>query len=274
MPHFPPNDHSDLPETKVSEEQAYWLGFLAADGSVKNGRALVVHLAGVDHDHLCRLRSFLASEHSISVHDDGSVSLTIYDQQIVGDLYRLGVRSGEERFVPQLPPNLVRHYFRGLFDGDGCITACRAGRNLTPCWRLELTSDRALCEAFAKYVRQQTGSKGCVYFQCKVWRCKVSGQEFPKHLAAWLYQDATVYLPRKQAVFLMMTSGTGVYVDETAYCLRPKDIAQRLGVTDRAVLKHITAGRLLAKRVGRHWWVRIADAEEWYRQFDENQAVA
>jgi hypothetical protein len=61
----------------ATEEQVYWLGFLAADGSVKNRHALVVHLAGYDRDHLLRLRRFLVSEHAISTSKSGSVSLTI-----------------------------------------------------------------------------------------------------------------------------------------------------------------------------------------------------
>lgn len=253
----------------ASEQQAYWLGFLAADGSVKNRHALVVHLAGYDVEHLVRLRQFLVAEHVISTGKDGSVSFTVYDRQIASDLYHLGVRTGEDRFVPAIP-GLERHYFRGLFDGDGYIGQSATNR----LWQMTLGTDQALCEAFAEQVRLHTASKARVFFAGGVWRCTVGGQEEPRKLAAWLYQGATVFLPRKQAKFLEMTGGSGKYVDRTADCLRPKDLAQRVGITPRAVLKHVQHGSLPAVRVGPHWWIDQKDAEEWYRQFDENLAVA
>jgi excisionase family DNA binding protein len=253
----------------ATEEQAYWLGFLAADGSVKRHHALVVHLAGYDEDHLRRLRQFLESDHSISIGKSGSVSFTVYDRQIASDLYCFGVRTGEDRFAPELP-GLERHYFRGLFDGDGYIGQSATNR----LWQMTLGTDKVLCESFAEQVRIHTASKARVFFADGVWRCTVGGQEEPRKLAAWLYQGATIFLPRKYEKFLEMTGGTGLYVDRTADCLQPKELARQAGITPRAVLKHIHRGSLTATRVGSHWWIDRKDAEEWYRQFDESLAVA
>jgi len=253
----------------TSEEQAYWLGFLTADGSVKGGgQAVTVHIAGKDKEHLYRFRRFLNAEHIVSEHKDGSVSFTVYDGQIARDLEHFGVRVGE-RFVPPLPNELVRHYYRGLFDGDGYIAATKTGRNLVDSWQLVFVGSHSICESFAEQVRM-TGIKARVFFNSRIWRCRICGQESAKRVAAWLYQNATVYLPRKQRVFLAMTEGTGQYVDRTDDCIRPKDLASLLGISSRAILKHISSGKLQAHKVGQHWWIEKFNAENWYRKFYGN----
>jgi len=122
-----------------NEEKAYWLGFLYADGNVRlhNGRSgiLKLKLKQSDRQHIERFNKCLDSNYII---DDGleilkvkgreykcyySV-LCIYNTKLVKDLFNLGCvenKTFKLNFPDFLDKNLIRHFIRGYFDGDGCI---------------------------------------------------------------------------------------------------------------------------------------------------------
>lgn len=114
-----------------TEEDAYWLGFITADGYVMETRGwLSIKLGLVDRGHLVkflRYAGFAESEieSEIKIEKGGSgqdiVCAKLYTPQIVKNLVALGVRQGKsckEEFYP-VREDLIRHYIRGYFDGDG-----------------------------------------------------------------------------------------------------------------------------------------------------------
>lgn len=126
-----------------SETQAYWLGFLAADGCVSAG-ALSVALSRSDREHLVKLQNALQSTHPVKditqypnqefikkPSIEMSV-LVIRSREMSIDLIRHGVVP-QKTFLLQwptfLPDELLRHYTRGYFDGDGSCTVRRQGKN-------------------------------------------------------------------------------------------------------------------------------------------------
>ena len=196
----------------ASPEQAYWLGFLAADAGV-HGTKVAFCLQGRDRPHLDLFRQAVGSRHRIGDgRKDGCVTLAIRSPQMAGDLARWGVtprKTGRE-VCPALSAELLSHFWRGYFDGDGCIGVGRRKGCKVPQWSLSITSaSELLIDQFRDWVAGQlpgtTGSKakrrgtGC-------WAVVYGGNRQSRRLARLLYKDATVYLGRKFLLYCRMTA--------------------------------------------------------------------
>ena len=127
-------------ENIQTEIQAYLLGFYAADGNINELRkTLRVHLQKQDSDIIYLFkdfispdaRTFIKPEHKttgrngkeITAHESFGIDIT--SSQICQSLVELGFgykKSNEELHIPNINESLIRHFIRGYFDGDGCIT--------------------------------------------------------------------------------------------------------------------------------------------------------
>jgi hypothetical protein len=118
-----------------TEEKAYWLGFIYADGYVTNSDRfnLEISLKRSDKDHLDKFLSFLMSDAKVSdktIYLGGKEYLAsrilIHSKKLVEDLISKGCVPRKSLILtfPNeniLPQSLVRHFIRGYFDGDGSI---------------------------------------------------------------------------------------------------------------------------------------------------------
>jgi len=114
----------------MSDNYAYWLGFLAADGCVYNWKGKVafrLKLSLKDFQHLRRFHRLLRSDAPTPIrHDQGyhSVQLDISDRQFTDALAKWGIvpnKTENLAFPKNLPPSLISAYVRGYFDGDGTV---------------------------------------------------------------------------------------------------------------------------------------------------------
>lgn len=119
-----------------SEEMAYTLGFIAADGNIcHTGRAHMLHVACDDRDVIEKIKLATSYEGPIreKLRANGKVSysLRICDPIIFQDLEELGVT--ERKSLTFTPPKIeggfVRHFVRGYFDGDGSVVLRKNGAN-------------------------------------------------------------------------------------------------------------------------------------------------
>ena len=120
-----------------TEEQAYWLGFLAADGRI-NRRTLKINLNIRDKKHLEKFATTLNSNLIVkeipgTSYGEGTAmaSLEINSIKMVADLAKYGVIPNKSLILkpPILPPELERHWIRGYLDGDGSIIPQLASGN-------------------------------------------------------------------------------------------------------------------------------------------------
>ena len=72
-----------------TEEKAYWLGFLYADGYVSKYNQVEVSLALEDEDHLIKLKDFINTNTKI-IKDDHRCRLLFCSKELVKDLANLG----------------------------------------------------------------------------------------------------------------------------------------------------------------------------------------
>jgi hypothetical protein len=115
-----------------TDEKAYWLGFLAADGTVYIGgrqHTARLDLQPRDLHWLERFRDTIAPGAAITRHGRRSFSLSIGSQEMVHDLVSLGITPRKSNTLewPRIPEPFVIPFLLGYFDGDGSFTP-RAGR--------------------------------------------------------------------------------------------------------------------------------------------------
>ena len=113
-----------------SEDKAYWLGFIVADGYVNDNKHMLrIKLGDIDKQHLIKFINFIDGDismlksemHNITKNTQWYVSL--YSKEIIEALHKLKVeqaKSGKEK-VPPIQPQYYRSFLRGLWDGDGFI---------------------------------------------------------------------------------------------------------------------------------------------------------
>ena len=115
-----------------SEEKAYYLGFICADGSINKNR-ISITLNTKDIDILFKFKSLLKTTAPVNSHIYSdkrnstiihTTSIQIYSKKMISDLSVLGVNKNKSKQLrlPSINENLIRHFLRGLFDGDGHIS--------------------------------------------------------------------------------------------------------------------------------------------------------
>lgn len=179
-----------------AEEKAYWLGFLTADGCITAGRTkissqrLTIHLGIRDYDHLMKFKQALQATQIVS-RNEHSCSFTIYNSELVADLAIHGIvpRKTLHTSPARVAPELERHYWRGVIDGDGHIS--KDGKSLT------LVGDYEVVVGFQTFVLTHCPRvKASIFRDLNIYTFKVTGTSACKMLEI-LYGGATVYLERK-----------------------------------------------------------------------------
>lgn len=108
-----------------TEEKAYWLGFLIADGH-NSGRAIELSLKEEDRGHLEKFKQAIEATHPIADRkQSNSNRFYIANKKMCEDLAKLNCYKNKTLDVSmptrKIPYYLRRHFLRGIFDGDGCI---------------------------------------------------------------------------------------------------------------------------------------------------------
>lgn len=203
-----PCNHNYFDEP-LDEERSYWIGFILADGSIsekKYGRTagLTVRIAEVDRGHLCKLAKALGSKHKITHVVEGaghaSVQFRVSSSEIAESLIRYNVlprKSADHAFSELIPPHLLKHYFRGYFDGNGGIS--RHKRSL---WTINCCSSHRFLTRFVQWIGEQIGGHDApVYMGDGIHRVNWSGTHRCREILDLMYKDATVYLDRKMEMY-------------------------------------------------------------------------
>lgn len=142
----------------LTNEAAYWIGFLTADGCVMSGPkqswVTSASVKGEDKAHLEKFARFLSYEGPIYDSRRDDCAIRISSDRIAQDLMHWGLaerKSLNENPHPDLLANV--EFWRGEIDGDGCI--CMAKGNypgqLLPV--LTLVGGERLVTAFANWVK-------------------------------------------------------------------------------------------------------------------------
>lgn len=196
-----------------TEEKAYWLGFLYADGYVDTTYGKVrIALKESDVNHLKKFKKFLKSDAPIKQKiDNWAYQFEVSSMKIAQDLEKLGCfqcKSLSLKFPSkkQVPEHLIHHFIRGYFDGDGSITVVLPNieqRNyyLQPSIHIVGTSD-VLNHIEKYFLKALDRDKPNKRIHSKQWNentqaMSYSGNKQVLKIFNYLYKDATVFLTRK-----------------------------------------------------------------------------
>lgn len=190
-----------------TEEKAYWLGFIMADGCVYGqgcSYRFQINVASRDREALEKLNKALGSNYEIRDKDvrGSQVSqLKINSTPLCKSLIRHGViprKSGKET-MPDLPQELASHFIRGYFDGDGCITH---GYKKEGWYRAKLSilGGQKIIEAIIIEIKKL----GCsippkaIQDKGKTKELNLSSVDTVRKFQDYIYSNATLFLERKR----------------------------------------------------------------------------
>lgn len=190
-----------------SEEKAYWLGFIMADGCVYRGSdanslRLQINLKGSDVDHLQKFQHAINSSYKIQeklVKTAPACILKVNSTKMCQDLIRLNVvpRKSLVAVMPEIPANLEKHYIRGYFDGDGCLDLIRGRLRARISGTKEmLTAIQMILDDIGIFSSLYDPGKNKNISTLEITRIK-DGWRF----AEWIYEGSNYYLSRKKELF-------------------------------------------------------------------------
>ena len=195
-----------------TEDKAYWLGFIYADGCVYKGTGetyrLQINLKSSDDTHLNKLNKALNSDYKLTyynVNDHKSVGLKINSTKMCKDLMKLGVierKSNIITFPHNIPDYLIRHFIRGYFDGDGCVSMS-INNNFKKSF--------SICSGSVNFIDSICNILNIQkYIKDNVIIASTSDTNTICDIYKYLYDDSTIYLNRKKHAFdilyLVLTS--------------------------------------------------------------------
>lgn len=202
-----------------TEEKAYWLGFLMADGYIsKNNNSYKVGLilSTCDYIHLEKLNKSLESNHPVKTYEatknsysKNSYSRIIYYSEIMfNDLLKYNLVEHKTNVL--IPPdisllgNYISDFIRGYFDGNGSITHTNTKQNNN--YAFKLVSTKEFLDFVNNYIKEKLGFSANKYYKRKDYQ-EVMSLEFGGNLKTQkildlLYKDAIIYLDRKYQRYL------------------------------------------------------------------------
>ncbi len=194
-----------------TEGKAYLLGFLYADGSnCVSNYEIIVSLQERDISILENFKKEMNSTHPIKIYnaETNGVSrrycrLSIGNKKISTDLERHGcmqTKSFKIKKPDSVPYNLIHHFFRGYFDGDGSFAVNKA---LKSNMIFTITSNKIFLEQLQDILIEKLSvNKTKISTASNSNECigvlVYGGRGNCIKIRDWMYNNATIFLERKK----------------------------------------------------------------------------
>lgn len=204
-----------------TEEKAYFLGFLYADGCNYNKTSTIsIGLQEEDRPILDRFSKLINSDRPLSFRKScnpkrkNEYKMNIISKHISEQLIKLGCTPRKSLTLTfpnneQVPYYLIRHFIRGLWDGDGCLSYGFYGKNSTLNCRPLLVSTVYVCESIKEILLIELDINSSIirprYSVIKdttTRQLSINGNKQALSLLDWLYKDTAIYLERKYKNYL------------------------------------------------------------------------
>lgn len=199
-----------------TEEKAYILGFICADGHIEKDR-LDITVSIKDRDILEKIRCAMHSNHPIKEINRINpykktnrkvltlVELMIGSVELVKPLFTMGLTTNKTYtlngdILRYIPKYLMRDFLRGYFDGDGNVFF---GRRYSSGYKYNINicgNEDFLLKSFQTYFPSNNKLYKDLYSkQCYVW--KISSREKVIDFMYYLYDNSSIFLQRKYNEF-------------------------------------------------------------------------
>ncbi|MCM3797717.1 LAGLIDADG family homing endonuclease [Caldifermentibacillus hisashii] len=201
-----------------TEEKAYFLGFLFADGNISRN-TMKIALSSTDKEILYKLKECMNAEHPVHLikvkedHFVGNREVALFEvtsAKLVKDLERFGCvpqKTFIVKYPTTLPLHLQKHFIRGYMDGDGSFSyyVLKNGKEKgQEKYSISICGTKEMLEGIRHYLQdslnmsikskltQRHPSRGN-----NNWNLNITGRIQVLKVLDWLYEDATIYLKRK-----------------------------------------------------------------------------
>lgn len=202
-----------------TEEKAYIAGFVAVDGTVvknKTSTGLKITLNSEDKELLYKIKDCMKYTGDIKTNkietilpqgkkcSSESSTLFIANRKIVEDLINLGITSKKSLKLKidfnKIPKDLIRHFLRGYWDGDGTIHLTKSVSGKIS-YHVVCMSSKDFCTQMKEVIESFLPEINVRIEDSKynelTKQINFSTKNAIKDFGKFLYDDATIYLERK-----------------------------------------------------------------------------
>lgn len=190
-----------------SHEKAYWLGFLAADGSVsKDDNEISIGLAHKDLSHIEAFKSAIQSDSKIYIYNSivkdkiyKCCKFCFYSAPMKIDLQNHNIVPNKSKTLElskNIPKKFMNSYLLGIIDGDGSFHLDKENQmhfNIIGS-KMEIEEIQSIliknCSLNITKIQQEKRSK-------EMWYLSYGGNGSLKRIVSYLYKDSPIYLKRK-----------------------------------------------------------------------------
>lgn len=205
----------DFFETIDTEEKAYWLGFMFADGYIINNEnrygsdGFGLSVAENSADVIKKFKVSLKATNPILYDNSGLHKtkqclhkLVLCSQKTVNDLIDKGCyKQKTNKLEPPkgVPEKLIHHFIRGFFDGDGSIICYPCKNSTFISYQINFTCTYKI----AKWLQEKI-QMGGIFPEKRheyTWYYSFGGNQQVIRFYHYLYDDATIWMDRKYERF-------------------------------------------------------------------------
>lgn len=205
-------------ESIDTEDKAYFLGLLYADGCASSHKqCITIALQEDDIDILQKFNSCIKSENPLLKLNNTrgepykqQYRLCIYSKKMYEDVIKLGCIPNKSYYLEfptenQVPKELVRHFIRGYFDGDGSVYILNKERK-NPRTVVSFCGNSVFIIGLLRYVSNILPVDNTKPYVKKTkntenMSIRFSSKKDVKLLYTYMYTNAEYYLKRKKEKF-------------------------------------------------------------------------
>lgn len=213
------NEH--IFDTIDTEEKAYWLGFLEADGyNHESHKCVAIRLSYDDYHHLEKFKEFVQytgpiytferltpTSKTLKKYCELNLCSVIFSETLA----KLGCIQGKTYTLefPSISEHLIPAFIRGYFDGDGCISIGKIHRRNKEesTYQLTFTGRVEFISVINNYINKETQhlSKLHVCTGNFAKNLHYTGRKICIKILHYIYKNANIYLDRKYQIYKQLT---------------------------------------------------------------------
>ena len=195
-----------------TEEKAYWLGFIYADGNISSeGHRFEINLALKDLDHMVKLKEFLKLETEIRIetnHGAGNMvcRLSVRNSNLWNQLNNKGC-TPRKSLTLEFPDesiftdrNLIYDFIRGYCDGDGSLGSYVKNNTKTTEVSFVGTENFLIGVRNFLEIPGYLRNKSTTNYTNQAFSLQYSSTQ-ARSVARTLYENSSIYLERKYNIY-------------------------------------------------------------------------
>ncbi len=204
-------------ESIDDEHKAYWLGFLTADGNVRNKKGdswyVKLEIKNTDKKLLELFKEDIASDATIKdykYNKKHNVMIYIYSSKWAQDLSKYDIVPNKTFIINKLPnikTDLIKHFIRGYFDGDGSIMLYKPkGQNLKRL-NISICGTKEFLNNLNIFLNKQIGTTNNKLINMNKYGSNVFNLRYTSNddvikFCEYIYLDCTICLERKRDKYI------------------------------------------------------------------------